>query len=197
MNVKDRQCLLAFLRRHNGERYYTGPIDGICGKRTEQAILRFQEDFGGLNGTGKADADTDKALRHAVAYGINQRKSEPGFWEEIAYFTREEFSCKCGGKYCNGYPAEPQELLVRLADRVRKHFGKPAYVISGLRCTTHNANCGGVEGSQHTYGEAVDLLVEGISADALLAYVQQQPEIRYAYKINGTNVHFDIPKGKR
>lgn len=25
----------------------------------------------------------------------------------------------------------------------------------------------------------------------------RQPEVRYAYKINSTNVHFDIPKGAR
>ena len=197
MNVKDRQCLLTFLRRQNGESYYTGSVDGICGKLTRQAIQMFQEDFGGLNVTGEADSDTEKALRHAVAYGMPQRKSDRSFWEEITFFTRGEFACKCGGKYCSGYPAEPQETLVRLADRVRKHFGKPAHVVSGLRCRTHNANCGGVEASQHMYGEAVDLRVEGISADTLLAYVQQQPEVRYAYKINGTNVHFDIPKGNR
>ena len=33
--------------------------------------------------------------------------------------------------------------------------------------------------------------------ERMLAFVQEQPEIRYAYAINGTNVHFDIPKGKR
>ena len=47
------------------------------------------------------------------------------------------------------------------------------------------------------YGEAIDLRVDGVSAEELLAFVTAQPEIRYAYGINETNVHFDIPKGER
>ena len=70
-------------------------------------------------------------------------------------------------------------------------------MVSGLRCKVHNANCGGVANSQHMYGEAVDLRIKGVSGDKLLAYMKQQPEVRYAYKINATNVHFDIPKGAR
>ena len=67
-------------------------------------------------------------------------------------------------------------------------------MVSGLRCRQHNANSGGVENSQHMSGEAVDLRIDGVSADTLLAFVRSQPEVRYAYKINSTNVHFDIPR---
>ena len=119
------------------------------------------------------------------------------FWVEIKYFTREELRCKCGGQFCNGFPAEPQELLVRLAERARRHFGAPAHNISCLRCPVWNARSGGVANSQHMYGEAMDIRIEGVTADELLAFFQKQPEVRYCYKINSTNVHFDIPKGKR
>ena len=70
-------------------------------------------------------------------------------------------------------------------------------MVSGLRCKQHNANEGGVANSQHMYGEAIDLRITGVSADQLLAFVKQQPSTRYAYKINATNVHFDIQKGVR
>lgn len=84
-----------------------------------------------------------------------------------------------------------------LADRARANFDRPAHVISGLRCPEWNRIQGGVANSQHMYGEAMDIRIDGVSADSLLAFFQEQPEVRYCYKINSTNVHFDIPKGQR
>lgn len=119
------------------------------------------------------------------------------WWDEIEYFTRDELKCKCGGRYCNGFPAEPQELAVRLADRARKHFGKPAHNVSFLRCPEWNRLQGGVANSQHMYGEAMDIRIDGVSANELYSFMKKQPEVRYTYKINEKNVHFDIPKGAR
>lgn len=194
MTIKQKQCLLCYLG------YYTGAIDGIWGTKSQHAVKAFQKDFG-LTADGICGTDTEKAMTHAVAYGMSTQvgdEAESGdFWDEIVYFAREEFKCRCGGKYCDGYPAEPQEGMVRLADRARKHFGAPATVVSGLRCEKHNANVGGVANSQHMYGEAVDLRIQGVSAGELLFFIQSQPGVRYAYAINDTNVHFDIPKGER
>ena len=114
--------------------------------------------------------------------------------KDIRYFTRAEFKCKCGGQYCDGYPAEMQEAVVKIADAARAHFGRPAHVISGLRCKQWNAHEGGVETSQHMYGEAIDLCIEGVSAETLRQFAAAQPGHRYSYCINSTNVHFDIPK---
>lgn len=194
MTVKQRQALLFYLG------YYVGVIDGVWGQLSKVACSAFRKDFG-LAASTSCDAETEKALKHAVAYGMPAKPEKPAadgdFWNEIKYFKRSEFKCKCGGKHCNGYPAEPKKLLVRLAERARAHFNSPATVISGLRCAVHNEACGGVSDSQHMYGEAVDIQIKGVSADSLLAYIKQQPEVRYAYKINSTNVHFDIPKGAR
>ena len=84
-----------------------------------------------------------------------------------------------------------------MADRARKHFGKPAHNVSTLRDPTWNRLSGGVANSQHMYGEAMDIRIDGVSANDLYSFLKKQPEVRYTYKINGTNVHFDIPKGKR
>ena len=81
----------------------------------------------------------------------------PEWWKEIRYFKRSEFRCKCGGKYCNGYPVEIDMNMVKIADQIRDKIGKPITVNSGLRCKTHNANVGGVSNSQHLYGTAADL----------------------------------------
>lgn len=181
MTIRQKQCLLCYLGHYNGR------IDGIWGPESQAAVIRFQRSRG-MEANGLFTENEEQAILDAICC--------QDWWQEIRYFTRAEFACKCG-KYCDGYPAEPQQALVELADRARAHFGAPATVVSGLRCVRHNANVGGVENSQHLYGEAVDLSIRGISADQLLAYLQTQPGVRYAYKINETNVHFDIPKGSR
>jgi hypothetical protein len=190
MTIKQKQNLLSFLG------YYTGTIDGEWGKRSEAATREFQDAFGGLVADGICGEKTEKALKHAVAYGMPEKKVEDtatgDFWDGIKYFERKEFKCKCGNIYCNGYPAEPQEKLVRVADKVREHFGATATVSSGLRCKQHNANVGGVANSRHLTGKAMDFCINGKTAAQVLAHVQKQPEIRYAYAIDSQFVHMDI-----
>lgn len=204
MTLKQRQHLLAYLG------YYIGAIDDDWGSGSREACRAFQRDRD-LTVDGYGGPETDKALRYAV--GNDLMKPEPvpeedvtdinvgnktgTFWDGIVHFSRNEMRCKCGGRYCNGFPAEPQQLLMELADRAREHFGRPAHVVSGLRCSRWNAIQGGVANSQHMYGEAMDIRIDGVTADTLLAWMKKQPEVRYCYKINSTNVHFDIPKGKR
>lgn len=186
MTNKQIQCLLFYLG------YYVGEIDGAIGTLTKTATMAFQKDFGGLDVDGIAGANTQKALKHAVAYGMPAKKATGTFWDDIEYFDREEFACHCGGKYCNGYPKEMNEKLIRVADRVRKHFGNRITVSSGVRCEKHNAAVGGVSNSRHLSGKAMDFCVSGFSASAVLAYVQSQPEIRYAYAIDNNFVHMDV-----
>lgn len=197
MNIKQRQHILAFLG------YYTDIVDGIWGDNSKGATLAFQNAFG-LDPDGVVGEQTEKALRHAVAYGMPSRDDvtdinvgNKTFWDEIEFFTRDEFKCKCGGSYCNGFPHEPKESMVRLADGARRHFGRPAIVISGLRDPEWNRIQDGVDNSQHIYGEACDIQIPGVSASTLLNWFLSQPGVRYAYAINSTNVHFDIPKGER
>lgn len=182
--------------------------DGLAGQKTMAALKLYQE-AQGLHQTGRVDDATWDALMEESP-NLPDREPVPEvdtpaedsttvvtFWPGIVYFKREEMRCKCGGRYCNGFPAEPQQLLMELADRTRQHFGRPAHVVSGLRCQRWNQIQGGVANSQHMYGEAMDIRIDGVTADQLLAWMKKQPEVRYCYKINSTNVHFDIPKGKR
>lgn len=178
--------------------------DGLAGWRTLEAVGMYQQAMG-LPMTGIVDKATYEEICQwvgpapdAADNNVGDKSSPTGiFWDEIEFFTPEEFKCKCGGRYCNGYPAQMREEVVRICDAARRHFGSPGHIISGLRCQIHNANEGGVANSQHMYGEACDLMIEGVSSDQLLAFILAKPGVRYAYKINGTNVHFDVPKGKR
>ena len=190
MTIKQRQLLLTYLG------YYVGEIDGKWGQLSRVACTAFQQDFGGIAVDGNAGPETQKAMKHAIAYGMTEKKKEESiengdFWDDIKYFDRDEFKCKCG-KYCNGFPVEMQEKLIRVADRVRGHFGASARVSSGVRCETHNANVGGVANSRHKLGKAMDFRIEGKAAKEVLEYVQKQSDIRYAYAIDSQYVHMDI-----
>lgn len=197
MTIKQIQCLLTYLG------YSPGTIDGADGRNTQGATRAFQADYG-LIVDGIPGAATQRMLIGAIAgTAVKVEKPESSdapktrtFWDDIQYFTPDEFKCKCGGRYCNGYPAEMQEAVVKIADAARAHFGKPAHVISGLRCQQWNAHEGGVANSQHMFGEAIDLRIDDVSAEELRQFVASQPGHRYSYCINSTNVHFDIPKGE-
>lgn len=188
MTMKQVQHLLAY---HD---LYKGTVDGLWGPVTQKAVRDFQAAFG-LEVDGIVGPATEDALKHSVTYGMLEQDTDTvtDWWDDIEYFTREELRCKCGGRYCDGFPAEPQELTVRLADRARRHFGRPAHNVSFLRCLEWNRLQGGVANSQHMYGEAMDIRIDGVTASELCAFFKEQPEVRYTYEINGTNVHFDIP----
>jgi hypothetical protein len=207
LTAKQKQHLLAYLG------YYVGAVDGIWGTLSKTACMAFQKDFGGIEVNGFGGTETDKALKHAVAIGflmrepvldvadnnvVNDSSKSGTFWDEIEHFERDEFKCKCGGKYCNGYPAELDERMVRIADKLRKNLGVPITIISGLRCKKWNAIQGGVANSQHMYGEAADIYASGVSQSRVEAELDKIGGVRYHYPITGSsNVHFDVPKGNR
>ena len=176
MTAEQKQCLLRYLG------FYRGGIDGIWGQQSQAAAMDFRRSY-----MGGSD-DLEKRLLEVVASG--EQPKTVSWWREIRYFQREEFRCPCGR--CGGFPAEPAEALVHLADRVREHFGAPAVVSSGVRCQAHNdALSGSVKNSRHLQGKAMDFCVRGVSGEALLAYVKTLP-VRYAYQIDGDYVHMDV-----
>lgn len=204
MTIKQKQNLLQYLG------YYTGAIDGQWGSLSTEACRVFQADYG-LTVDGICGQMTQKMLIGAIS-GMAVKVDRPAesdpvdtgntntgtFWDNIKWFKREEFKCKCGGKYCNGYPSEPDERMVRIADQLRKNLGVPITVVSGLRCKTWNAIQGGVSNSQHMYGEAVDIYAKGVPQSRVEAELDKIGGVRYHYPIKGSNnVHFDVPKCSR
>lgn len=187
MTTLQVQLLLLYLG------YAPGQADGVEGPRTQEAVRLFQQEQGTLTPDGVTGEKTQQALRQAVAQGFQRPQAgEEDFWNEIENFEKEEFACKCGGKFCHGYPAHPQEALVRAAQKVRDYFGVPVTVSSGLRCPAHNRAVGGVSNSRHLTGKAVDFCVRGFSAALVLDFVSHLPQIRYCYAIDGNFVHMDI-----
>ena len=178
MKVFEYQCHLGGLGYYTLTRADgTLAIDGIPGPRTEAAIRTFQEehrqrpDGSVLVPDGYWGPKTEAALRQVI--GNNeppQVTAEPGHGNR-QWITRDDFRCKCGGKYCNGFPAEPHAKTLDLLNAFGNHFGKKPVVHSGLRCEQHNANTPGASpNSKHKLGMAVDFHIDGVSPEALRDY---------------------------
>lgn len=207
LSVTQKQQFLVFF-----ECLELDQIDGIWGKQSKAATVKLQRKLN-LKEDGLFGTKTEEACFKAMLEGLplpdakEETKEEPvvppsgDFWDEIEFFDKGEFACKCGdyhAPYCDGYPHAIDPRMVRIADRARKHFGVPIEIISGLRCPQHNKDSKGVSNSQHMYGEAADVKVRDVGQQTVLNWFLSQPDVRYAYAIKGSsNVHFDIPEGSR
>lgn len=195
MTIRQIQALLDYLG------YNPGVVDGVNGPLTAAAVKAFQT-AAGLTADGIPGLQTQAALKAAVSndrFAPDQSAPASGQPPDTGghpHITRKELRCNCGGKHCDGFPEEPSETLMCIAERVREHFGRPVIISSGVRCPTHNANVGGVANSRHLSGKAVDFRVQGVSGATVLAYCQglvNAGELRYAYRIkNGDYVHMDV-----
>lgn len=190
MTIKQRQCLLFYLG------YYVGSIDGKWGTLSKVATKAFQKDFG-LTADGICGADTEKAMAHAVCYGMPAKKAESAtgdFWDGVKHFKRSEFKCKCGK--CGGFPVEPDKKLVELLVQIREHFDSPVTITSGVRCKTHNTNVGGASSSQHLYGTAADFKVKGKTPKEVAAYCETLLPKSGGIGLYSTWVHVDVRSNK-
>lgn len=203
MTMKRLQMNLKYLG------YYDGKIDGIKGEKTLNAIKQFQA-YNGLAVDGIAGQKTIDCIRAIIVadqqkFGVtvdgvageettkarnNYNENNTNSWNNIRYFKQSEFDCPdCGLNNMN-------LTVVKIADKVREHFGSPAIVTSGTRCQKHNKEVGGVSNSRHLQGKAIDMYVKGVNGGDLLAYLQtlvNSGELRYTYRINNVNAcHFDI-----
>lgn len=141
LTVKERQTYLKALG------FYDGRIDGLEGVKTSRAYADLQAKYFVRpdDVDGKYGKNTDTLLRSAY----NCRNSK--------YFKISEFKCKCGAKYCTGYPAEVNADLVNGLNKVRESAGGALTITSGLRCKKWNTFQGGVSASRHMQGKAADI----------------------------------------
>lgn len=120
----------------------------------------------------------------------NPVETVENFWDSVKHFNKAEFACKCGGKYCDGFPAEISRRVVEVLDTIREYTGKPVVVSSGVRCKNHNKSVGGVGNSYHLSGRAVDFTICGYSAQTTINIINTlglKPIELYA--IDSTYVH--------
>lgn len=195
MTIKQIQALLTYLG------YNPGTVDGINGPNTTAAVLAVQRQES-LEQDGKPGPATQKALLAAVAAGrmytpaaadTPSSGQPPDWWAEIKHFRRTDPGIRCPCPRCGGFPAEPTERLMRLADRVREQAGVPMNPSSTVRCQAHNDELrGSAKNSRHLSGRAMDFCLKGWSSAKTLALVRKQPGVHYAYAINDSYVHMDV-----
>lgn len=190
MTIKQKQCLLCYLG------YYVGQIDGDWGQLSKTACKAFQKDYG-LTADGVFGSATEKKILAVIASGEVPPAPEKDSWEDIEFFSKKEFKCKCGGKYCDGYPAEIDLTMVRYADEIRRRIGKPLGVNSGLRCRQHNINEKGASQSQHLYGTAVDLCKpSGVTPEKMASIAEEVMGNTGGIGIYSWGIHIDSRKTK-
>ena len=176
MTTKQRQNLLAYLG------YYSGIPDGEYGPLTRKAVKRFQEAFGGIGVDGVAGQETDKALRHAVAYGMPEPVADK--MSATAYADAEQYLQSDGCYHiprgvdvqlsknlwaheihCQGNGCCLESIIsrqmVEMFQRIRDDYGDSIEITtaggSGYRCSIHNSEVGGAYASLHMTGNALDL----------------------------------------
>lgn len=175
--------------------FYTGNVDGIAGAKTKAAYLALQKkyftrqkDIDGLYGK-----NTDILLRNAYKCS------------KLDHFKLTEFKCKCGGKFCTGFPTELDSDLLNNLEKVRAMYRTPVTIKSGMRCVEWNRRqAGSSSTSRHMSGKAADVYISGITTNdsgrkKLINYWYTLKEARYAYgnvagshPTMGSSVHADV-----
>lgn len=82
-------------------------------------------------------------------------------------FTVKEFACSDGTD-----TVFVSLALVSLLQKIRDHFGKAVIINSAYRTEAHNKKIGGATYSQHKYGVAADIHINGITPKEIAAYVE-------------------------
>ena len=114
------------------------------------------------------------------------------------HFRVREFRCRDGSD-----PIFVDTQLVELLERIREHFGKAVTITSAYRTAARNAAVGGAKFSQHLYGRAADIRVQGVGVDAVAACAESLlPDTggvgRYPVRPGRTTgwVHVDVRRAK-
>lgn len=176
MTTKQRQNLLQYLG------YYSGIPDGEYGPLTRKAVEEFQKDFSGIGVDGVAGQETDKALRHAVAYGMPEEVAKENLTAASADAEQYLQSDGCyhiprgvdvqlsenlwaHEIHCQGNGCCLESIIskqmVEMFQIIRDDYGDSIEIAtaggSGYRCSIHNSEVGGAYASLHKTGNALDL----------------------------------------
>lgn len=106
-------------------------------------------------------------------------------------FKVNEFACSDGSDVVFVSPD-----LVKILQKIRNHFKKPVTINSGYRTVTKNKAVGGATYSQHLYGMAADITVQGVAPKVVAAYAESLLPGTGGIGIYSTFVHIDTRKEK-
>ena len=93
-------------------------------------------------------------------------KTKDGNKKLSANFKVREFACLDGTD-----TIFISDELVSILQKVRNHFGTAVIINSAYRTEAHNKKVGGSENSQHKYGMAADIRINGVSPKTIATYI--------------------------
>ena len=114
-------------------------------------------------------------------------KAKNGAVKLSANFKVSEFACKDGSDTVFISPG-----LVTVLQKIRDHFAKPVIITSAYRNDTFNKKVGGADFSQHKYGMAADININGVSPATIAAYVETLMPNCGGIGIYKSFVHVDV-----
>lgn len=118
-------------------------------------------------------------------------KAKDGNSKLTQNFRVKEFACTDGSD-----PIFIDSELVVILQKVRTHFGKPVTITSAYRTPTRNKSVGGTTYSQHLYGMAADIKVNGVVPKKVADYVETLLPGRGGIGLYETFTHIDVRETK-
>ena len=114
-------------------------------------------------------------------------KAKDGNKKLSTNFRVKEFACTDGSD-----PIFIDSDLVNVLQKIRTHFGKSVTITSAYRTPTKNKAVGGTTYSQHHYGRAADIKVNGVTPKKVAAYAEKLLPNRGGIGIYSTFCHIDV-----
>ena len=114
-------------------------------------------------------------------------KAKDGNKKLSTNFRVKEFACTDGSD-----PIFIDSDLVNVLQKIRTHFGKSVTINSAYRTPTKNKAVGGQTYSQHLYGRAADIKVNGVSPKKVAAYAETLLKNKGGIGIYSTFCHIDV-----
>lgn len=114
-------------------------------------------------------------------------KAKDGNTKLSANFKVREFACTDGSD-----PIFIDTELVKVLQKVRNHFGKSVTINSAYRTPTKNKAVGGETYSQHLYGKAADIKVNGVTPKKVAEYANTLLPNKGGIGTYQTFTHIDV-----
>lgn len=118
-------------------------------------------------------------------------KAKDGNKKLSTNFKVKEFACTDGSD-----PIFIDSDLVNILQKIRNHFGKAVTITSAYRTPGKNKACGGTTYSQHLYGKAADIKVNGVAPAKVAAYAEKLLPKSGGIGIYKTFTHIDCRAAK-
>lgn len=176
--------------------YTSVTVDGVIGAQTIGAILAYQKAHKALKNDGIMGRATYNSL-----FGVSSGSTTSSYSLPSKHFTKAEFRCGCGGRWCDGYNGKNvNPKLVRILEGLRDHYGRPITITSGIRCQRYNDSLrGSIKNSVHRLGGAADIYIPGVTTTAAgraqvkaLAYKLGAKYVYYGTSNMGNAVHINV-----